>query len=300
MPRYLLILLSGAAMLLAATVHAAPLNVRLILSDRLPAYLQFSGSFNEYLANKRGISVSENIEEAQPDLIVAVGMKATEFAITHSTAPVLGAMIPKAGYETLLERYAAHYRSRPFSAIYIEQPLGRQLDFIKAALPEYRRLGVLYSPGASMDLQALGSAGAERGFALVTQPVEGNLFPSLDEVLSRSDLLLATPDSVIYNSSNVRNILLASYRRKVPLIGLSQAYLNAGALCAIFSTPEQIAVQTGAAVAAFAMSRQLPEPRYPASFNIGLNQQVARSLGIILDTPEQIRERMGKTSRGAK
>ena len=42
----------------------------------------------------------------------------------------------------------------------------------------------------------------------------------------------------------MRNILLTSYRRGVPLVGLSQAYVNAGALAAIFSTTEQLAEQT--------------------------------------------------------
>jgi len=284
-------------MLLAATVQAAPLNVRLLLSDRSPAYLQFSMSLSKALASERAdVIVSETGGGAQPDLIVAVGMKATEFAITNFTAPVLGAMIPKAGHDSLRERYAAQHRSRPLSAIYIEQPPERQLDFIRAALPGHRRLGLLYSPGARINLQELQSGSVERGLSLVALAVRSNetLFASLDEILNQSDLLLAVPDSAVYNGSNVRNILLTSYRHKVPLVGLSQAYLNAGALCAIFSTPEQIAEQTGTEILLFARSRRLPEAQYPTSFDIGLNRQVARSLGIFLDTPETIRERMNK------
>ena len=107
-------------------------------------------------------------------------------------------------------------------------------------------------------------------------------------------MLLVIPDSEIYSSSNVRNILMASYRAKVPVIGISQAYVNAGELCAIFSTPEQIAEQAAEIITSFAKNRRLPEPQYPASFSIGLNQPVARSLGIELPSPEVIRERIDK------
>jgi len=71
------------------------------------------------------------------------------------------------------------------------------------------------------------------------------LFSDLDELLIDSDVLLAVPDSEIYNSNSIRNILLSSYRRGIPLVGFSQAYVKAGALCAIFSTPEQLAATSG-------------------------------------------------------
>ena len=56
------------------------------------------------------------------------------------------------------------------------------------------------------------------------------LYPKLESILASSDVLMAVPDSMIYSSSNIRNILLTSYRRGVPLVGVSQAYVNAGAL----------------------------------------------------------------------
>ena len=130
-----------------------------------------------------------------------------------------------------------------------------------------------------------------------TRPAE-NLFATLESVLNSSDVLLVIPDSEIYSSSNVRNILLTSYRYQVPLIGISQAYVNAGALGAIFSIPEQLAGQTVEMIIFFARSRRLPDPQYPVLFSISLNQQVARSLGIALDSPEAIRERMDKAGEG--
>ena len=298
-----ILLLSSAIALLSTLAQAETLNVRLLMSDSTPPYQQFSTALSQALAaSKVDVTVMESQagtpqsgEGANAGLVVAVGMKAMELAIAKFDAPVLGVMIPRIGYEILLERHPAYHRSKATSAIYLDQPWDRQLSFIQAALPKHKTVGLLYSPDTHITLPRL-----PRGMSLnaqSTRPAE-NFFVALESVLSNSDVLLVVPDSEIYSSSNMRNILLTSYRHQVPLIGISQAYVNAGALGAIFSTPEQLAGQTGETVASFARNRRLPEPQYPALFSISLNQQVARSLGIALDSPEAIRERMNKAGEG--
>lgn len=305
MPRQLtMLLLSGAIALLAAAAQADTLNVRLILSDNTPAYQQFSVALkNTLAASKAGVGIIEyqagNLHQSgsgKPvDLVVAAGMKATEAAITHFDAPVLSVMTPKIAYETLLERRFSPHHAKALSAIYLDQPWARQLDFIQATLPGHSVVGLLYSPRTSITLPRL-----PRGMSINAQSVRSTetLFATLENVLNNSDVLLVIPDSEIYSSSNVRNILLTSYRMKIPLVGISQAYVNAGALCAIFSTPEQIAGQAGETIVSFTRDRRLPEPQYPTSFSISLNQSVAHSLGIELAAPEVIRERMGKAGEG--
>jgi len=156
---------------------------------------------------------------------------------------------------------------------------------------------LLYSTDSRIDIAPLIKNVSRRKNSLITQSANSTdeLFSSLENVLNGSDVLLAVPDRTIYSSSNIRNILLTSFHHNVPLVGLSQAYVNAGALCAIFSTPEQLAEQTGAAVIAFAQSRHLPEPQYPDDFTVAVNPQVARSMGIELPPAETIRERMDRT-----
>ena len=295
-----ILLLSSAIALLTAVAQAETLNIRLVLSDDSPPYQQFSAALNKALAaSKADVTVieSQNGNGNNAELVIAVGMKATELAIAKFDAPVLGVMIPRMAYEALLERRLSPQPSKAISAIYFDQPWDRQLNFIRAALPKRNIVGLLYSPDTHITLPRL-----PQGMSLNAQsarPAE-NLFVTLESVLNNSDVLLVVPDSEIYSSNNVRNILLTSYRYKVPLIGVSQAYVNAGALGAIFSTPEQIAGQTGEVVVSFARNRRLPEPQYPVSFSIALNQQVARSLGIVLDSPEAIRERMDKAGEGRR
>lgn len=300
MLRHLIIrLLSCAVVLLTTAAQAGTLNVRLILSDSSPPYRQFAASFNKALAaSKADVAVTESqaISGANTDLIVTVGMKATELAAAQTGTPVLAVMVPRIGYENLVTPVVPQKTIRSISAIYLDQPWDRQLDFWRAALPERRRIGLLHSLDTRIDVARLRRDISDRGGSLVAQPVRSaeGLFSSLENVLDGSDVLLAIPDGMIYSSSNIRNILLTSYRHGVPLIGLSQSYVNAGALCAIFSTPEQLAEQASSAVILFSRTRQLPDSQYPADFTIAVNQQVARSLGIELPSPEAIRSQMDK------
>lgn len=288
-----ILLLSGAIALPAALAQAETLSVHLVLSDSTAPYQQFSSALNKALAaSKADVTVTEQgANAAKTDLVIAVGMKATELALADSSSPVLSVMVPRAGYEALLEKHASRKLLKAVSAIYLDQPWERQLNFIQAALPKHAIVGVLYSPSTAIVLPRL-----PKGMSINARSVRSaeTLFATLENILETSDVLLVIPDSEIYSSSNMRNILLTSYRHKVPLVGISQAYVNAGALCAIFSTPEQLAWQTASAIASFAADRHLHAPQYPASFSIGVNQQVANSLGIELAPPEVIRQRMGK------
>jgi len=300
------LLLTSAAALLTTLVQAETLNVHLVMSDSTPPYQQFSAALNKALVeNHADVAVVESyVDEklkagsnGKIDLVVAVGVKAAEFAAANFNAPLLSIMVPKTSYEALLEKHSSRYSAKTASAIYLDQPWDRQLSFIQAAFPKYSVVGVLYSPNTPIVLPRL-----PRGMSLNAKSVrsDGTLFATLEDILNGSDVLLVIPDSEIYSSNNVRNILLTSYRHKVPLIGISQAYVNAGALGAIFSTPEQLAKQAGEAVIFFEQNRLLPEPRYPVLFSIAVNQQIARSLGIALDSPEAIRERMNKAVEGGQ
>lgn len=306
MPRHpILILLASTAVLLTSMVQARTLNVSLILSDSSPPYQQFADSFNSTLAaGKADVSIVEAHaidDTGAADLIVAVGMKAAELTTAQTHTPVLVAMVPEAGYKRLLAQLSSANRPLEISVIYLNQPWDRQLDFLRAALPKQHKIGLLYSPDSGIDIEGLRRDIAERGGSMIALSVrsEDELFEKLSSVLTTSDVLLAIPDSMIFSSNNIRNIMLASYRHRVPLIGLSQAYVTAGALGAIFSTPVQLAEQTGAAVESFSLTGQFPKPQYPVSFTIAINQQVARSLEIAVPAPETIRKRMEKMDGSA-
>lgn len=284
-------------MLQIPSVQAETLNVHLLLSEGTAPYQQFSEAFKNALAGSDVSIIVSQVGESLPrsrkfDLVVAAGMKATESALSDYEVPLLSMMITRANFEMLRERLFAQSAHRaPMSAIYLDQSWDRQFNFIKAALPAHSVVGMLYSPEAHITLPRL-----PRGMSINAQSVRSSelLFSTLENILNNSEVLLVIPDSEIYSANNMRNILLTSYRYKIPMVGISQAYVNAGALCAIFSTPEQFGLQAAQALSVYAKDRQLPDPQYSELYSIAVNQQVAHSMGIIIDTPEEIRLRMSK------
>lgn len=288
--------------MLAQPTWAGDLRVLLILSDGTQPYQSFAQKLKDSLPNSIHLAVQqvERTRIADPaDLVITVGMKAAEVAMPSPGAPMMVVMVPKGGYDNLLVGQAM---PQGISAIYLDQPWARQFDFLHALIPDLSQVGLVYSPENQLDVSHLFITAKNHGSKVSSQVVRSadGLFASLEKVLSGSDVLLAIPDSRIYNASNIRNILLTSYRHKVPLIGFSPGYVNAGALAAIFTRPEQIAEQTANKIVEFSQKRTLPTPQYPDDFDISVNLQVARSLGITPPSEEVIRKRMRNAGEGGR
>lgn len=285
--------------LLPACALCATLNVALVLSSDSSPYREFAAAFQRKLDDDVHIKLFPTPLEYlsghdHADLVVPVGMQATEALIAEDRSPLLSAMVPQAAYENLLYQHAGH--AKKMSAIYLSQPWGRQIDFLYAALPASERVGVLFTLKTKKELHIISNEVQRHGGRLIAQELIAgtDLSDSLETLLRDSDVLLGLPDSEIYAAGNIRNILLSTYRKNVPLFGWSKAFVSAGAIAGIFSSPEQIGRQAASVVLDFRRTGSLPNSQYPQQFNIAVNRQVSRSLRIILPSEEEIRARMMK------
>jgi ABC-type uncharacterized transport system substrate-binding protein len=226
-----------------------------------------------------------------PKVVVALGTEAmehmAEVAVAWPKTAVVALLVPRAN----LERLAGAGQGR-VSGVYFDQPFPRLAQFLRQAMPERPRIGVLLGPNSyryqSEIRQALRRAGLDEVIQLVEN--RDGLPQALREVLGKSDVLLAIPDSTVHNSQTAHHALLASYRQGIPMVGYSASYVKAGAATALVSTPEQIGRQGGDMVANLLAGRELPEPQAPEEFEVMKNANVARSLGLELDTEELARK----------
>lgn len=265
--------------------------VTVVLSERGGIYSEFSDAFNNQLGqgdarrNVRLVLINgeqvDAAELANSSLVVAVGAAAARaMAKTTGTTPVLCVLVPRPAFERIAET-AKRPRSA-FSAIYLDQPLARQLALIRLALPGKHKVGVLAGPDAKGQLGRLRSAATRSGFELLNENAddENAIVPALNRLLPQIEVLLAVPDSVVYNRNTARSVLLTTYRHQRPVIAFSQAYVTAGALAAVFSTPSQIARQAAEWVRSSAGGATLPAPKFPSYFSVAVNRYVARSLSL--------------------
>ena len=223
----------------------------------------------------------------EPQWVVAVGSAALRdmqdlFAGDPTPPLLLAVLIPRLAFERLAD--PSRLRAGQISAVFLDQPPARQMELARLAIPSLRALGVLLGGESKAAAAALEKAARERGFELLARQVVGDgLFPALQALLPEVDGLLAVPDPLVFNSQTATNILAATYRRRIPLIGFSPAYARAGALVSLYSSPDQIGVRGGEVLRQAFSSRILPPPQWPRDFVVRVNQDVARSLGLSIE-----------------
>ena len=219
-----------------------------------------------------------------PRLVVAIGVGALRgIAGVGARAPLLATLVPRAAYTHIAAEAGAGLR--PNSAVWLDQPVSRQFDLLQVAMPGRRRIGVLLGPESRQIESDMLSAAADRKLEIVAMRIDSaeQLSAALQNTVDDADVLLALPDPLIYNGSTIQNILTTAYRRRIPLAGFSPAYVKAGALLALYSTPAEVGAQVGDLVRGVLAGRPLPPPQGPRDFSVGVNAEVARSLGIAVE-----------------
>jgi putative tryptophan/tyrosine transport system substrate-binding protein len=177
--------------------------------------------------------------------------------------------------------------------VFLDQPVARYLELLRLAMPERKRVGVLFGPESAALAPVLAKEAAARGLRLVTAEVGGDseeIYPALKTLLGEVDVLLALPDNKVYNASSLQNILITTYRQRVPMVAFSAGYVKAGAAMALHVSPGQAASQAAAVARGSLAGRGLPPPQWAADFSVVVNDRVARSLGVVADDPSATTE----------
>jgi hypothetical protein len=107
----------------------------------------------------------------------------------------------------------------------------------------------------------------------------------LNRALNRiagAPVLLAMPDSTIYNNDTLRNILITTYRHDRSVIGFSSSLVKAGALATTYSEIDDIAEQAQEVISEFVTSGRLPAAQFPKYFDVVVNDSVAHSLNLVV------------------
>jgi len=305
------------ALALSCLPHAAWAldGVTMVLSEEDGAYAQVADRLRTALSQGSGSARPtiktmslQSLKEGEPvrpdagQILVAIGTGAMrELAQKNLSQPIISVLVPRAAFEKISRQSARLGDHRRFSAIYLDQPWARQFALVRYALPNRTRIGILLGPNSAEFAPALRAAAKAGGFTAMIEKAdnETDLLPALTRLLGESDALLAVPDPVIYNRNTIQSILLTTYHHQVPLFGFSAAYVKAGALAAVYSVPEQIGQQAAELIQHLAADRHLLPPQAPRYFSVGINTQVARSLGLTLDDEATLHGKLKQIAEGA-
>ncbi len=296
-----------------AQTAAAPDNVVIVVSESTDAYQQVAERLRvrfELTAPERAqftvqtaqaISAKGAEAFANSQLVVTVGLRAAQLVHGYGLRiPVLHTLVPKASYEKMLQDKAP-LLAQNISALYIDQPHGRQLELLHCVLPTATRVGALLGADSTATAKSLDQTAKAMGLQIELESVPSpeQLPSALRRVLVRSEALLALPDAQVYNQSTLPTILLNAYRDNQPVFGFSASQVKAGALAAVYSTPEQIGNQAGEWLlrASAGGKWSLSAPQYPRYFNVAVNREVSRSLELPVDEDIVLHDKLKRSPR---
>lgn len=286
-----IIKLSALLLLLTSSMLVHSGQVSLVLSSSNSIYREVGDQIISELASTHSIKTSFANEPLHPDsdLIVTLGSAALEsVADIAADTPVLASLIPQRSYTTIIKQAPTSLKS---SAIYINQPMDRQLRFAQVLIPKIKTISSLFGPSSIDELHQFTSAANALNLDSIYAVAKSNSNPVnlLRPIINESDLMIAIPDRTAFNRAAAKWSIFLSLRLKKPLIGFSKQYVHAGALAAIYTSPIQIAQQSIANVKAFFKSNVLPDSQPPNSFSIEINHRTAQALNIEIPPTDQIR-----------
>lgn len=202
--------------------------------------------------------------------VVTLGTRAGELAARAApAAPVVNCMV-------LSPEAAANLPNA--QVVPIEIPADAQIEWLGKLLPRARSIGLLFDPAINARrVETLATALVRAGYSPLLAPVTSHAM--LPQALSRlpkaADAVLAIADSTVYTQQAAKALLLFSFRNKIPLIGLTEAWVKAGALYALDWDYHEL----GGYCAALAM-QSLARPRAsspaPARPHVAINLRTAQ------------------------
>jgi len=253
-------------------------------------------------------SFPPDVVEDPHGLLLTIGTVALHFALSHpSSQPILAVMVTKDAFlEHLRHHPGAEQRlaSGKLGAIYLQQPLARQVALARVVAPQASRLGTVLGPATRGLEPRLRAISADFHFQLVAAKLDKNDNPGrvIDHIIASSDIYLALPDSSLFNQGTARWVLYSALKRRHPVLAFSARYVTAGAIAAVYTSVSDAAIESAETVGHWLeqVGKPLPAPHMPHRYSISTNPDAADSLDIMLPSIPRIREGIEALMREVK
>lgn len=221
-------------------------------------------------------------------IYLAVGPEALRYlAANGASGPIISTFTSFKVFHAVLDKYPR--LADNISAVYADPSPTQQFQLINLIYRKPIKVGVILSAEnphlESVLRQSISPRQADVTFETL---VPGE---DINHVLTRlADVqaILATPDSTVYNAETIRTILVSTYRRNQAVIGFSAAIVKAGALASTFTDIADTVAQIDAMITEYETGGRLPTTQFPKFFDTLVNEDVARSLDIVIS--EQVRK----------
>ncbi len=284
----------------ASPVDAA--NVAVIMGANVYAYKEALRGFKETLSHRivaeydmegdfdRGQKIMSEIQaKIKPDLIFAVGIWALQVAAGRTTSlPVVYAMV-------LNPPSVAGAGAKNITGASMNVPVELTMQLFKQLGPKFRRVGIIFNAAKTGYLVSQAeSVAREKGLQLIVKQIRSpkEAFQALGFLQGKIDALWILPDETILAREVVQYMMLFSFRKKVPLLGLSERQARMGAVISVsFGSSNDIGRQAGelaVKILGGKMPARIPYTR-ARRVKVTVNLKAAQKLG--MEIPRSILEK---------
>ncbi|WP_201348340.1 ABC transporter substrate-binding protein [Neptunomonas japonica] len=273
-------------------------RVTLLLSSKQPVYQLVAKSIHSSLHSSADIEEYtidsiNNISEP-PEIVLTIGSTAFEKALNKFKAsPIIASFLPRRVYEELLERTLR--KPNNTTAVFIDQSMSRQLALARLIVPTGVTIGTVFGASSIHERERLYHAAKKTGFNIksVALNSDDNPVNTLQPVIQESDVFLAIPDQSAFNRASAKWSLFLALRLKKPLIGFSEKYVDAGALAAVFSSPQQIGKHAAETLNTYLETEVLVGPAHPKYFTVKTNLKSIQTINIQMDDAVILQQQLG-------
>ena len=212
---------------------AAAREILLLQSFRVKPYEEAVEGFASVYQNRikqliiselEGVDIQQEIKQANPSLVLAIGMEALSLAKTIKDIPMV--------YLMVLNPQTVLADEDNVTGVSMHIPPEKHLMVLLETLPSTHTIGFLYDPDRSgRFVEEARQAAAKMQVQLVAREIhDSRQAPSLVmDMKDTIDVFWMLPDLTVINPETVEFLLLFSFQNKIPLFTFSEKYVEMGA-----------------------------------------------------------------------
>jgi putative tryptophan/tyrosine transport system substrate-binding protein len=219
--------------------------------------------------------LATSLQPGSSHLIISIGGDALAAVIEHKTdVPLVATMIMRS------EQPGA---PRLASAIHLDIPVADILAELKNMFPQKTRIAVIRNPAVAgqFDNSALARA-RQQGFTVQVADCRNpeELLRAVRSFKGQVDFVVCLPDSILYNGTTVKPLILASLECHLLIVGFSQSFVRAGAAIGVYPDFRDVGAQTGEIAQRQLAGQIVAAEEGPRKLVVAVNQRVIRLLGV--------------------
>ncbi len=249
------------------------------------------------ISELKGVDIKRKIRQANPALLVAIGMEALSLAKTIKDIPVV--------YLMVLNPQSILAGEKNVTGVSMYIPPDKHLAALKDTLPGAQTIGFLYNPERTgRFVEEARKVAAKMQVRLVAGEIhDPKQAPSLVMAMKETiDVFWMLPDLTVITPETVEFLLLFSFENKIPLFTFSEKYVEMGAFLSMDIDAFDMGRQAGEMALDILAGEDVRKIKqtYARKAIVSTNLLIARKLGINILIAMNSEEKNGKIFRTSR